>query len=154
MRQDARVLEVWMVLIFSWENINKQTARTLNRTGITANVMTQTVSLCSCQQIPTRYCVSPMTVYCFGWRDTTDSTTSPSGSSASYLVFEIRLRAGWRDTTRKFSYLILIESWELSHPLTRVRKISIFKESIWIYHTTVDRSFNQQNHTKVDRSQV
>ena len=34
-----------MKLNFSWENINKQTARTLNRTGITANVMTQTVSL-------------------------------------------------------------------------------------------------------------
>jgi hypothetical protein len=41
---------------------------------------------------PTRYCVSPMLVYCFGWRDTTDSTTSPPGLSANYSVVKMRLR--------------------------------------------------------------
>ena len=51
------------------------------------------------------------------------------------------------------AHLILIESWELSHPLTRVRKISIFKESIWIYCTTMDNTINQLICTKVDRTQ-
>ena len=145
MQQDLWVLEVWMELIlFSWENINKQTARTLNRTGITANVMTQTVSPCSCQHLPSPDCASPM-VYLFELEGTPAHfdciTPVPKNllmDCVVYSVFELRwnLFTSWRDTTGG----VLIWFWlNLENSLTLWREFERSQSSKNQYGFTIPR---------------
>ena len=100
------------------------------------NVMTQTGSLVHVNISPIINCASPMLVYCFGWRDTTDSTTSPDELSASYLVFKLRwnLFASWRDTTSG----VLIWFWlNLENSLTLWREFERSQSSKNQYESSI-----------------
>ena len=110
--------------------------------------MTQTVSLVHVNISPIINCVSPMLVYCFGWRDTTDSTTSPDELSASYLVFKFLKifccwQFGWVTVQRVLSWFWL----NLENSLTLWREFERSQSSknqygssiprwiaLWMYH--------------------
>ena len=61
--------------------------------------------------------------------------------------FQVTVESWLKGHHQKVLHLILIESWELSHSLVESSKDSIFKESIWIYYTTMDSTTQVTNDT-------